>query len=81
MASIIVALSLVYLALFLVDGPSLVRRRRWRELAVYLLLLVMAAAFSSYWALVRPPTGLNYHIQKALEPLANIVLGPPEISP
>ncbi len=73
----VVALSIAYLALFLVDGPTLIRQRQWRDLAVYLALFATAAAFSFHWAIVRPPTSLHQRLLRALEPLARIVLGPP----
>lgn len=73
----LVGLALVYIALFLVDGPTLIRRRRWREFGVYLVLYLMTAAFSFYWTIVRPPVPINRYIMKVLEPIANVIFGPP----
>lgn len=77
MVIILVQLALVCIAVFLVDGPSLIRRRRWREFGVYLALYLTTAAFSFYWAVARPRVALNRYLMRALEPVAKMIFGPP----
>ncbi len=77
MALTIVGSALAYVALFLVDGPSLIRRHRWREFSVYLVVYLMTAALGFYWTIARPPVPLNQYVMKALEPVANLIFGPP----
>jgi len=74
---IIVELVLVCIAVFLMDGPSLMRRRRWREFAVYMGIYLVTVAFALYWGIVRPPVSINRHIMRVLEPIAARILGPP----
>ncbi|MGE5592304.1 MAG: hypothetical protein ACM3X3_01285 [Betaproteobacteria bacterium] len=77
MLVIVVELVLVCVAVFLIDGPSLIRRRRWREFLVYMGIYLTTVAFSFYWGIVRPPVALNRHIMRVLEPIATRILGPP----
>lgn len=74
---IVVELVVVCIAVFLVDGPSLIRRRRWREFAVYMGIYLMTVALALYWGVVRPPVSINCRIMKILEPIAARILGPP----
>lgn len=78
MLSNILGIALVYMMIFMLDGPSLIRSRRWRELMVLLGLIFIGAAFSLYWIIVRPSTPLSKYVVDLFDPLARVVLGPEE---
>jgi hypothetical protein len=73
----IVLLVLLYIAIFLVEGPALLRARAWRDFVffcIFLLLGIVASMLPAAGVKLPSPSNFLTHL---FDPLANLVLGPP----
>ncbi|AKX94245.1 hypothetical protein [Neomoorella thermoacetica] len=71
-------LAVVYIVIFLMDVPPLIRRRAWRELLAFAVLSLMGLALGVPWSLGHKIFFPSEALIKFFEPLARLVMGPQE---
>lgn len=68
----------LYTCVVLLEVPPLFRRRAWRELVVFVVLCLLGLTLGLSWALRRTIVFPSEALIRLFEPLAQVVLGPPE---
>lgn len=69
---------LLYTGVVLLEVPPIVQRRAWRDLFAFAVLCLLGLALGILWALHRKAIFPSEALIKFFEPLAQVILGPPE---
>ncbi|WXJ87426.1 hypothetical protein MHOCP_14530 [Moorella humiferrea] len=77
MAGLLILVAL-YLIIFFLEVPSLVRRQSWRELLAFVIMSLAALGLSVPWSLGHKIFFPSEALIKFFEPWARLILGPPE---